>query len=157
LATGPATTISFWAPETVIGDWSAVIEGVQARFGPLPTWAAAIFVLQIAVREWERVDPARRPAEWKVLQRDRWRCQTPGCSSRRKLEVHHIIFRSRGGGDHPENLTTLCHGHHQHGIHREGLNLEGTAPNRLKWKLGGNKWFMGSKRISGRGNSMTIP
>ena len=156
LATGPATTISFWAPETVIGDWNGVIKGVQARFGPLPTWAAAILVLQIAVREWERVDPERRPAEWKVLQRDRWRCQTPGCSSRRKLEVHHIIFKSRGGTDHPENLTTLCHGHHQHGIHGEGLNLEGTAPNRLKWQLGRSKWFMGSKRISGRGNSVTI-
>ena len=153
LATGPGTTISFWAPQALLDDWSAVMHGVQARFGPLPAWAAAIFVLQIAVQEWERGDPARRPAEWKVLQRDRWRCQTPGCSGRRKLEVHHIIFRSRGGPDDPENLTTLCHSHHQHGIHEEGLLLEGSAPHRLRWRLGRDRWFLGSKRTKGGNKS----
>jgi hypothetical protein len=147
---GPrTTTISFWAPEPLIQQWNEAISVVQSRHGPLPTWAAAISILQIAVREWERLDPARRPTEWKILERDRWRCQAPGCSARRGLEVHHIIFRARGGSDAPENLTTLCHAHHHHGIHDEGLHLEGTAPGSLMWRLGKTKWFHGSRRTRG--------
>ena len=151
LATGGprTTTISFWAPEPLINQWNEAINSVQARHGPLPTWAAAIFILQIAVREWECLDPERRPTEWKILERDKWRCQTPGCSARRRLEAHHIIFRSRGGPDTPENLTTLCHAHHHHGIHGEGLHLEGTAPDALRWQLGRIKWFHGSRRMQG--------
>jgi 5-methylcytosine-specific restriction endonuclease McrA len=41
-----------------------------------------------------------------VLERDGWRCQI--CGERRGLEVHHIRFRSRGGGNREENLITLC-------------------------------------------------
>ena len=156
LATGTQTTISFWAPECLIDDWNNALRSVQARHGPLPTWAAAIYVLQIALREWERVDPSRRPTEWRILERDKWRCQAPGCSARRRLEVHHIIFRSRGGSDEPENLVTLCHAHHQHGIHDEGLDLHGSAPGFLIWRLGRNKWFHGSKRIQEGSHDMAI-
>jgi len=156
LATGTQTTISFWAPEGLIDDWNNALSRVQARHGPLPTWAAAIYVLQIAVREWERVDPSRRPTEWRILERDKWRCQVPGCSARRRLEVHHIVFRSRGGSDRPENLITLCHSHHQHGIHEEGLHLQGAAPGSLIWRLGRDNWFHGSKRIQGESRDMAI-
>ncbi len=44
-----------------------------------------------------------------VLDRDKYKCQV--CKGRRKskrLEVHHIVFRSRGGSDEAENLITLC-------------------------------------------------
>jgi HNH endonuclease len=132
-------TISFWAPDPLITEWESALARVQAGHGPLPTWAAALFLVQSAVREWERVDPSRRPREWRILERDEWRCQAPGCSSRRRLEVHHIIFRSRGGPNHPENLTTLCHGHHRRGIHDGYLRAEGTAPSNLRWHLGGGK------------------
>ena len=27
-------------------------------------------------------------------------------------DVHHIIFRSQGGGDNDDNLITLCRNHH---------------------------------------------
>jgi 5-methylcytosine-specific restriction endonuclease McrA len=43
-----------------------------------------------------------------VLARDRHRCQTPGCPNTHFLEIHHIIPRTRGGTNDPENLTTLC-------------------------------------------------
>jgi len=43
-----------------------------------------------------------------VLARDRHRCQSPGCDRTRFLEVHHIVPRSRGGDNKPENLITLC-------------------------------------------------
>jgi 5-methylcytosine-specific restriction endonuclease McrA len=43
-----------------------------------------------------------------VLARDRHQCQTPGCTHTHFLEIHHIIPRTRGGTNDPENLTTLC-------------------------------------------------
>jgi hypothetical protein len=43
-----------------------------------------------------------------ILARDKHRCQAPGCGRTRFLEVHHLVPRSRGGKNLPENLTTLC-------------------------------------------------
>jgi len=44
-----------------------------------------------------------------VLTRDNYSCQhCKGKTKNRKLEVHHIIFRSNGGSDEQENLITLC-------------------------------------------------
>ena len=115
------------------------MEQVRALVGPLPTWAAALFLIRRAVEEWERVGPTRRPTEWKIFERDQWRCQAPGCSSRHNLEAHHIIFRSHGGPDDPDNLITLCHGHHRRGIHDGYVTVMGSAPGDLRWSLGGGK------------------
>jgi 5-methylcytosine-specific restriction endonuclease McrA len=41
-----------------------------------------------------------------VLERDSWRCQE--CGSLENLQVHHLKFRSRLGGDEMANLITLC-------------------------------------------------
>jgi RNA-directed DNA polymerase len=41
-----------------------------------------------------------------VLERDGWRCQVCGCSV--ELQVHHIRWRSRLGGDQLDNLIVLC-------------------------------------------------
>ena len=145
------TTISFWAPESLIARWNAALERVQLQHGPMPIWAAALRLMRSVVEEWQRVDPSRRPAEWKIFERDAWRCAAPGCSSRRRLEAHHIIFRSQNGSDDPENLITLCHAHHRHGIHDSHLHVEGTAPGRLRWRLGVSKHrvFHGSQRVTG--------
>jgi hypothetical protein len=43
---------------------------------------AALLLVRRAVEEWERVDPSRRPDNLKILERDEWRCQAPGCTSR---------------------------------------------------------------------------
>jgi hypothetical protein len=45
-----------------------------------------------------------------VLDRDQYQCQSPQKSVQhsRKLHVHHIQFRTHGGGDAPTNLITLC-------------------------------------------------
>ena len=48
-----------------------------------------------------------------VLARDRHRCQRPGCSHSRHLEVHHIVSRLEGGSNREENLITLCAGCHR--------------------------------------------
>ena len=47
-----------------------------------------------------------------VLARDHHACAVPGCRSARNLDVHHIQFRSDGGGNELSNLLTVCSGHH---------------------------------------------
>lgn len=69
-----------------------------------------------------------------IFERDRFRCR--GCAKQAQ-EVHHIIFRSHGGGDEPDNLIALCRNCHEiaHG------RRQGTMP---AWVLQGmlqhNKW-----------------
>ena len=44
-----------------------------------------------------------------VLARDNYQCQSgQKCKHSDKLHVHHIVFRSNGGTNAPENLITLC-------------------------------------------------
>lgn len=57
-----------------------------------------------------------------ILYRDGYKCQNCG-KTKCKLEVHHIVFKSKGGSDEPENLITLCHDCHWK-VHNEGLKLK---------------------------------
>ncbi|MGV8122370.1 MAG: HNH endonuclease [Candidatus Xenobiia bacterium LiM19] len=67
-----------------------------------------------------------------ILKRDHFQCQVPGCKCRRNLQVHHIIWRSKGGSDYDFNLITLCKAHHKHILHDlMALKIEGTAPHNL--------------------------
>lgn len=44
-----------------------------------------------------------------VLERDNYKCQNPDCPGGWSLDnPHHIKFKSQGGNDTAENLTTLC-------------------------------------------------
>jgi len=52
--------------------------------------------------------PALRRA---VRDRDRYRCQYPGCDSR-KVQIHHIRHWSKGGKTKLRNLILLCRAHH---------------------------------------------
>jgi len=66
------------------------------------------------------IPPATRRA---VLQRDRHRCQVPGCSNRLWLDLHHLTYRIDGGGNAEENLLTMCNVHH-HLVHDGLLGVE---------------------------------
>ncbi|MDQ7826037.1 MAG: HNH endonuclease signature motif containing protein [Candidatus Eremiobacteraeota bacterium] len=73
----------------------------------------------------------------KILKRDRFRCQTPGCCCRRGLHVHHIIRRSQGGTDAPWNLIVLCEACHLHLLHGlRTLTVRGRAPYDLSFTFG---------------------
>ena len=50
-----------------------------------------------------------------VLHRDGYRCQhkAKGTKHAKQLHVHHVIFRSQGGSDAPDNLVTLCRDCHE--------------------------------------------
>jgi hypothetical protein len=52
--------------------------------------------------------PALRRA---VRERDRYRCQFPGCDSR-KTDIHHIVHWARHGETKLVNLILLCKAHH---------------------------------------------
>ena len=64
-----------------------------------------------------------------VFRRDRGRCthvdaQGKRCDSDRYVQLHHIHPVSQGGGNEPENLTTLCSFHHDL-VHQLTRPLEG--------------------------------
>jgi hypothetical protein len=75
----------------------------------------------------------------RVLERDGYRCQYPGCSSRMNLHVHHVEYRSRSGtkgkpaSNSEENLVCTCHVHHRM-IHARIVGLKGKAPDQLEWR-----------------------
>ncbi|MBU2500482.1 HNH endonuclease, partial [bacterium] len=58
----------------------------------------------------------------RVLARDGHRCQGPGCTNTRFLEVHHIQPRARGGRNRADNLITLCSACHRH-IHEKAREM----------------------------------
>jgi len=56
-----------------------------------------------------------------VLYRDGHKCQLcKGKSKDKILNVHHIVFRSHGGTDKPNNLITLCNSCHSPKNHKKG-------------------------------------
>ncbi len=87
------------------------------------------------VDTWKPVLAERSTRRSRVVARDRGFCQVPGCS-RAAAHVHHVEYRSHGGGDEPENLVSLCAPHHLHGIHRGYVRVRGRAPDHLEWQLG---------------------
>ena len=70
-----------------------------------------------------------------VLNRDNYKCQfCKGKHKDSKLEVHHIIFRSKGGSDEQDNLITLCHTCHKD-LHDNKIkpNFKGKTKGNLKY------------------------
>ncbi len=55
-------------------------------------------------------------------------CVIDGCSSRYRLEPHHIKRFTDGGSHHPDNLATLCWYHHHVAIHGNGYRIDPESP-----------------------------
>jgi hypothetical protein len=60
-----------------------------------------------------------------VLHRDGG-CAADGCTSRYRLEPHHIVAWSEGGPTEPDNLAALCWFHHHIVIHGWGYRIDPT-------------------------------
>jgi hypothetical protein len=56
-----------------------------------------------------------------VFYRDTWHCRH--CFNANGLDPHHVIFKSAGGTDTPNNLLTLCRKCHDD-IHGGRLKIE---------------------------------
>jgi Domain of unknown function (DUF222)/HNH endonuclease len=55
-------------------------------------------------------------------------CTIDGCTSRYRLQPHHIRERRHGGTNDADNLTTLCWYHHHVAVHRRGFRIDPTSP-----------------------------
>ncbi|MHC9537990.1 MAG: HNH endonuclease [Vulcanimicrobiota bacterium] len=69
----------------------------------------------------------------KVLKRDGYKCQRPGCGRTFFLEVHHIEPEGAGGATEENNLCTACAFCHDL-VHKDRLSVEGKAPHKLIWR-----------------------
>jgi hypothetical protein len=92
-------------------------------------------MLDCALLTWTLRDPRTRHPD-PVVERDGYRCAVPGCTSRRNLHDHHLIFRSAGGSDAPHNRVALCAFHHTRCLHAGLLRVRGRAPDGLVFELG---------------------
>ncbi|MEM9194751.1 MAG: HNH endonuclease [Myxococcota bacterium] len=73
-----------------------------------------------------------------IYRRDRYRCACPVCDSR-NVTLHHIKFRSHGGGHEANNVLSLCPDCHLWGVHEGRLTVTGDADElgrHLVWRLG---------------------
>jgi hypothetical protein len=134
-----SSTIGFSAePECIAAFWATlwtVRRRIERVSGALPTEGEALEVMMDHVlREWGGDAEVRKTH--RIMARDGWRCLVPACSSRRNLHVHHVVPRSRGGGDEDSNLVTLCAWHHLRGVHGGIVEITGKAPDALLFQLG---------------------
>ncbi|HET8945518.1 MAG TPA: DUF222 domain-containing protein, partial [Candidatus Polarisedimenticolia bacterium] len=115
-------------------DWAARIAFVRGR--RVPTWVGLLALLEDFVATWDTdaAGPERRDDGTFI--RDGWRCAAPGCSSRRNLQDHHVVYRSHLGSDDGSNRVTLCCFHHLRGEHGGLMSVRGRAPLGLTWRLG---------------------
>jgi hypothetical protein len=122
--------LTFRAPVSV-----AVLLELQMRryrHGNEQDWRTFERLVSHAILEWTSGPRHRDP----VFERDGWRCVVPGCSSRRNLHDHHVVFRSQGGGNERDNRITVCAAHHLHGIHEGIITAAGRAPDGIEWAMG---------------------
>lgn len=129
------TAVAFHAPPEVARLFVGMVELVRARMGPrAAAWQALAAMLEHAIETWEQA--GRQFSDYADFERDGWRCTVPGCTARRNLQSHHVVFRSAGGPDEPSNRTTLCAFHHHRGVHTGRVGIRGCAPDGLLYELG---------------------
>jgi len=137
---GATERIDWRLPLEVAWLFAAVREVFRGHLRPLlgrPASDGEAFgaLLDHALASWTARDPAAaRPDP--VIERDGYRCAVPGCSSRRNLQDHHIVFRSAGGSNAPDNRITLCAFHHHRCLHTGRMRVSGRAPEHLVFELG---------------------
>jgi len=88
-----------------------------------------------------------RPAYADIYERDLFQCASPVCS-RRDVTPHHLVFRSHGGDDSPDNVASLCVWCHLEGVHRGMLAVDPPA-SAMRWRLGrgGHTVVHGRRRV----------
>jgi hypothetical protein len=145
--------IRFWAPLEIAALWRQAIavsrllllcetpaSGLAAEPASEPAakpaeWECAERILQTFVAGWSiRQTPAWQ-RRYRIFERDGWRCRVPGCTSRTSLQVHHVVFRSQGGGDEDANLAVLCATHHMRSIHLGRLRCHALPDGLLAWEF----------------------
>ncbi len=133
-------TLALPLPRRVAVLLAAAIATVEERVGhPVRTGTCLAILAIHFVEHWKGLLKRSATRSQQVRERDLGWCQVPGCSHR-ATDSHHVLFRSRGGGDEPENQTALCSFHHLRCIHGGHLTVTGQAPDGLTWLLHGVPW-----------------
>ena len=131
--------VAFVVPLRVGALVAAAIEEVCRRAGQmLPLGTCLTILAAHFVETWRGVLRSSSRSR-KVRERDQGHCRVPGCSHRAS-DAHHVLFRSRGGGDGLENQIAACAFHHLRCIHGGHLRVVGRAPEGLSWYLHGAPW-----------------
>jgi 5-methylcytosine-specific restriction endonuclease McrA len=137
LVTGQAGAAATHGPATQIvihqcpdcGAAAAVTHRGELPLAPAQVAAAAC---DARVRTAGGANKATTPPKMRaaVLARDRHRCTTPGCSSTRFLEVHHVTPRAQGGTNQLANLVALCSRCHRFAHEHSGTRAPAPAHGR---------------------------
>jgi hypothetical protein len=137
---GPTVTIRCAMETEALAVWQECVDHCRALYGrDFAEWKCANLFIDAFFEAYDKKDPRRYALNHKVFERDGWQCTCPGCSSRGHLENHHPKRRSQRGPNTMENGTTACRLHHGPAIHGGTVEVDGTAPDGLIWRLGVRK------------------
>jgi hypothetical protein len=131
------TRIRFRAPAAAAQVWRRALATCRAVEGHhLQDWECVARMIESFHRTWDLRGSAAWRRRYRIFERDGWRCRVPGCSSRRNLQAHHVVFRSRGGGEDDGNLVTVCVTHHLRCLHAGTVRCHPLPDGLLAWELG---------------------
>jgi hypothetical protein len=134
---GETVTIRCDMETDALAVWQECVDHCRALYGrDFAEWKCANLFIDAFFEAYDKKDPRRYALNHKVFERDGWQCTCPGCSSRGHLENHHPKRRSQRGPNTMENGTTACRLHHGPAIHGGTVEVDGTAPDGLIWRLG---------------------
>jgi hypothetical protein len=135
---GPTVRVSFRMEPDAAEVFFDCVERCRAIEGrQIPLWQCLDRFMDAFFAANAVKDPRANAFNHKIMERDGWRCQVPGCRRRGVLHVHHIKHGPGERVDEGWNAITVCSFHHLHGIHWEGwLRVEGQAPDNLTWYMG---------------------
>jgi hypothetical protein len=140
-----AMSIRFFMPRGLYGVWNEAVRRYVSLISPddgvelLINNDGVENLLALLLTQYLLTEKAHHKAAQnnKVLERDGYKCQVPGCSNRRNIHAHHLEFRSQGGCNASHNLLSLCAAHHLWILHiLHGLKVEGKAPDDLTFTFG---------------------
>jgi hypothetical protein len=132
-------TITFTAPPEAANVFLLALEAARLHLEAekqtkQSTTEALLWMLDHVIAAW--IEQGAQFKDYADFNRDQFRCTAPGCTARRSLQSHHLVFKSAGGPDEAWNRTTLCAFHHQRGIHAHTMRCSGRAPQGLIFELG---------------------
>ena len=131
--------LKFSGPASVIALLRDMLAAYRDPENPWePAWKALERMFLHVKAHWGGVPRHRNP----IHERDGWRCRVPACGSRRNLQEHHVLYRSRGGDNRRGNRVSICAWHHLRGIHGGVVRAHGDAEASIRWQLGPNLRFV---------------
>jgi hypothetical protein len=118
-----------------LSGWARQIDGellppssLRAVMKTLPGRDGVLRLRPVTGTDLRRHDLGRTQREANVALRellgtlDGERCRFPGCTRRKKLHAHHVVYWSNGGATDLDNMVLVCSRHHTL-IHAQGFTL----------------------------------